>query len=238
MPFWQHVQRCEHCAFWQSTDPSNSHGVCTGEWNNARRPFWAEPREAVTRWDDGAACPAYKHDGHKAHPLDDARTFIALAEVGDRLPMRTYSRTDPQRAMAEVLHRNNHFFTIRFLNAHYRLRLDGTTTEHAGTIMGMEEWGVDLAGKIERAEARVESPELAIGILKAAKVGDKLNLIGYPPFNHVRKTATVLVKTDKFLTIRIDKRRRKNKMHASGPLAGIIEGEVWTLDTTVTGGPP
>lgn len=232
MPFWQHVQRCENCAFWQSADPSNGHGTCTGEWNSAKRPYWAEPREAITSWDDGQACAAYKHDKRKPHPLDDARAFISLAEVGDRLPMRTYSRGEPQRTTAEVVHRNSQFFTVRMLNAHYRLRLDATTTERAGTIMGMEEWGVDLGGLIERREARTEQPELAKAIIDAAVVGSTLHIVGYPPFNHVRKTAKVLIKTDKYLTIRIDRHRRKSKMHAAGPLAGIIEGEVWTLDTT------
>lgn len=232
MPFWQHVQRCENCAYWKQTDPSNHHGTCQAEWSEPKRPFWAEPREAVTSWDDGPSCAAYRHEKDKPHMLDDARAFLALVEEGDRIPMRTYSRGEPQRATAEVMRRNNRFITIRFLNAHYRMRLNATLHAHAGTIMGMEEWGVDVYGRIEHAEARTEHPERAIEIIKAAEVGSILELIGYPPFHRMRKTAKVLTKTDKYLTIRIDRHRRKMKMHAAGPLAGIIEGEVWTLDTT------
>ena len=235
MPFWQYVQRCENCKFWHRNDPSDYTGVCRAEVEaDLKLPFWREPEPggALTVWDQGTACPAYKHERDKPHILDDARAFLALVEEGDRIPMRTYSRGEPQRAMAEVMRRNNRFITIRFLNAHYRMRLNATLHAHAGTIMGMEEWGVDVYGRIERAEARTEHPERAVEIIKAAHVGSIVELIGYPPFHRMRKTAKVLGKTDQYLTIRIDRHRRKMKMHAAGPLAGIIEGEVWTLDTT------
>lgn len=232
MPFWQQVQRCENCAYWNRSDPSSPCGLCQAEWHTKGRPYWAEPRFMETQWDDGAACAAYRHESRRPHPLDDARAFIALSEVGDIIPMRTYSRGNISRTNAEVLYRNNSYITVRMLNGTYRLRLNSTNGHHAGTIIGMDEWGVDMQGEIKRHDPEAMHPERAIEIVASTKPGDHINLIGLPPFHRMRKTAKVLGKSDKYLTIRIDRSRRKSKMHASGPLAGIIEGEVWTLDTT------
>lgn len=233
MPFWQQVQRCENCAYWKRDDPSHPEGWCKAESSLDKRPFWAEPRQVHTAWDDGAACNAYRHESRRPHPLDDARAFIALSEVGDIIPMRTYSRGNVSKTEAEVLYRNNSYITVRMLNGTYRIRLNSTNGHHAGTIIGMDEWGVDMQGEIKRHDPEALHPELAIGMVSKAKPGDHLPLIGLPPFNRMRKRAKVLGKSDKYLTIRIDRSRRKSKMHAAGPLAGIIEGEVWTLDTTI-----
>lgn len=233
MPFWQQIQRCEHCAHWKQADPSDDKGVCWGEHAAKRMPFWSYARETRTKWDDGMTCQAYKHDANKTHPLDDAHAFIALAEVGDKLPMRTYSRGEPSRAaLAEIVHRNSQCFTVRMFNGLYRMRLNATTTHKAGTLIELDDWGVDTQGEIERIAARVEHPEKAVDILKQAKVGSTIGLVGYPPFNNMRKTAKVLGISDRYVTLRIDRHRRKSRMYVSGPLAGIIEGEVWTLDTT------
>lgn len=231
MPFWEGVQRCEHCAHWKPSDPSDEHGYCTGD-HVTKRPFWAIPTIISTKWDEGTACPVYRHQREKPHPLDRAPTVLLGAEVGDRLPVRTYRRGDIDRASAEVIHRNRHFLVVRMLNGSYRMRLNFTEHFYAGTIIELEDWGLDMEREIERVAARKEHPERAVALLQGLRIGSIIPLVGYPPFAHLRKTAKVLGISDKYITIRIDRHRRKSKMHASGPLAGIIEGEVWTLDTT------
>lgn len=232
MPFWQHVQRCEHCKFWQRNDPSSPEGVCSAEWAMKHRPFWAEPRQLATRWDEGTACTAYKHDSHKPHPLDRAREYLLTVDKGDKLPMRSYRVGEVDHATAVVVSRNQRHLIVQLFNGTHRLRIDATDNHRGGTIMGMEEWGIDTEQPIEHVRLPTEHPERAAEQVAAMKPGDTIHLIGYPPFRHVRKTAKVHAVTDKYVTIRIDRYRRKSKMHAAGPLVGIIEGELFALDTT------
>lgn len=231
MPFWEQVQRCQNCRFWRQTDPSNTEAICAVE-HEMKQPFWHMAIMPVTRWDEGTACRVYRHDANKPHLLDDAPALLALVEVGDRLPMRTYRIGDVDHAIAEVVHRNNTTVTVRMLNGTYRIRIRPTEHHYGGTVMDMEEWGIDVHGSIERAATVQQQPGRANEMLFAVKVGDLLPLVGYPPFTGMRKTGRVMAISDKYLTIRIGQRRRKAKMHHKGPLAGIIEGEVWTLDTS------
>lgn len=232
MPFWQQVQRCEHCKFWKRDDPSSPIGTCMGQFEVKRRPFWVQPVEFETRWDEGTACSAYKHDRHKEHPLDGAREYLMLVEKGDMIPMRTYRLGEVDHTMAELVSRNSKHLIVKMLNGTWRIRLDGTEQHKGGTVMGMEEWGIDPERKVEYVRRSLERPERAVEILAKVQPGDTINLIGYPPFNEMRMTARVLTVTDKYVTIRIRHYRRKSKMHARGVYAGIIEGELFTLDTT------
>lgn len=231
MPFWQNVQRCQNCRFWKTSDPSSVTGECMAAVLNPRRPAWMDDETtAVTFWDHGTTCRAYKHDKHKPHPLDDARGRLVTVNPGDVIPMRTYNLGTISHATAKVLRFDKRFVTIELFNAHYRIRLDATEFEKPGTVVGLPDWGIDLAGPIMRAPSRREEPAKAASMLHAIKTGDSVPLIGYPPFDGMRKDARVLVAAADHLTIRIG--RRKAKMYRRGALAGIIEGEVWCLDTT------
>lgn len=235
MPFWQQIKRCENCQHFNRSDPSDSEGLCT--WEPERKPEWMDVMEPVPRvHTDGVFCDTYKHvpGRDQQHPLNEARAFLARANRGDTLPMRTYAIGEVDRAEAVVESHTRNFVNVRFLNGHYRIRYDATDRDHAGTVIGMERWGVDTAGQIKRAGATFTvHPELAEGILTKLKVNDWITLIGYPPFDGQRKQARVMRVQPNRLVLQIG--RRKAYMHRRGPLAGVIDNDVFVLDTTEEG---
>lgn len=229
MPFWEKVRRCENCRKWHQPDPSAVLGQC--QHVPERSPFWAQPATHDTRFDEGTTCPAYEHAKDKPHPLDNARAYLATAQVGDVLHMRTYNRdVVTSYQAAEVVRHNRNFVTVRMFNAYYRIRRDPAPRERGGTIIGMEQWGVDTSQPIMRAGVQREHPERAEGMLRKLAKGDTIRVMGYPPLDNMRKDATVLTLTAGTLTLRIG--RRKVRMHRKGPLAGITIDDVWVLDTT------
>lgn len=233
MAFWEKVRRCENCRKWKQPDPSAPVGTC--EHVPDRAPFWTQPLTHDTKWHDGMECPAYEHAKNKPHPLDNARSYLATAQVGDTLLMRTYTRgADTTFAHADVVRHNKNFVTVRMFNAFYRVRrdsaTDGSARYHGGTIIGMEQWGVDTSAPITRAGVQREHPERAEGMLRNVKKGGVINVIGYPPLDNQRKEARVLTISAGTLTLRIG--RRKVRMYRKGALAGCTIDDVWVLDTT------
>lgn len=233
MAFWERVRRCQNCRKWKSDDPSAPVGTC--EHVPDRAPFWTQPITHDTRWDDGKECQAYEHAKNKPHPLDNARAYLATAQVGDTLLMRTYSvGVETTFAHADVVRHNRNFVTVRMFNTFYRVRRDAAQVaskwHHGGTVIGMEQWGVDTSAPITRGGVPREHPERAEGMLRSLRKGDTIRVIGYPPLDNQRKDAKVLTISAGTLTLRIG--RRKVRMYRKGALAGITIDDVWVLDTT------
>lgn len=229
MPFWEQVRRCENCRKWKQADPNDAVGTC--EHVPDRAPFWTQPTTHDTRFDEGKQCPAYEHQKRKPHPLDHSQAYLASAQVGDVLPMRTYGISDiTSYAHAEVVRHNRVFVTVRMFNASYRIRRTDCDRQHGGTVIGMEQWGVDIAQPIKRAGVQREHPERAEGMLRGLHVGDLVPLLGYPPLDNLRRQAKVMALSAATLTLRVG--RRKVRMYRKGPLAGLTIDDVWVLDTT------
>lgn len=236
MPFWEQKKRCENCKHYREDDPSGHAGVCN--WQPPTKPFWKmipEPEIAV-RYDQGTDCETFAYDKHPAHPLDNARAYLALAQNNDVIPMRTYDRGTIDHGTARVVHHNRMCVTVDFLNARYRIRLDPVerpTRIHGGTVIGMERWGVDLSQPIQSAATFTVHPERAEPMLRNVKVGDKLQLIGYPPFDGMRRSARVVHVRPNEVVLKLGTRSvRHSHMVRKGPLAGTVMGDVWVLDTT------
>lgn len=224
-------QKCANCRFYRQHDPDDEDGECT--WQPVRAPFWfAPPRSPLFLTpDSGTDCEAHMYDKHRPHPLDQARAFLAQRQVGDLIGMRTYGRGSISRQSAKVLRHTKNFVVIELFNRHVRVRYDDTTRgERGGTVMELPDWGVDFHAQVVPATARAEHPERALNLLRGIKVGDEVPLIGYPPMDGMRRMARVTQVYANKLKIRIGK--RKALMYRRGTLAGIIEGDVWTLDTT------
>lgn len=231
MPFWQKIKRCENCQFFRRRDVSDTAGTC--EWRPERAPGWYGPAAHMpVTYDYGTECDAYRHlkEKDRTHPLDFARPFLATANKGDTIPMRTYDIGEVSRATAVVEQHGRSFVAVRFLNGLYRIRLEPTDREHGGTIIGMERWGVDTGGTIVRGETFTAHPDRAEPMLAKVKAGEFIPLIGYPPFDGQRRQAMVLRVQPNRLQIKLG--RRKAWMHRRGELAGVIEGDVYVLDTT------
>lgn len=240
MPFWESVRRCENCALWRQNDPSFSTGFC--DWKPERRPFyisakdgWAPPR--TTSYTDGSECAAYVHVKRKPHPLDKSTAMLVKAQVGDLIPLRTWSIVDKSRSdgdisrtEARVLSHSKKFVVVRAWNTTHRIRVRASVRERAGTVIGMEDWGLDVGRPIQKRVPRTEHPERAVGMLRKVRAGGTVPIIGYPPLDGVTRDAKVLVVAATHLVIRIG--RRKVQMIRTGPQAGIIPGEVFTLNTT------
>ena len=233
MPFWENVRRCENCALWRQNDPSNALGFC--DWKPQRPPFyisakagWAPPR--TTSHFDGEQCPAYVHVKRRPHPLDLSTAILVKAQVGDTLTLRTWWVGDISRIDAQVLSHSKKFIVIRAWNTTHRLRKRASVRERAGTVIGMEDWGLDVHRPIQKRVPRTERPERAAGMLRKVKAGGTVPIIGYPPLDGITRDAKVLVVAATHLVVRIG--RRKAKMIRIGPQAGIIPGEVFTLNTT------
>lgn len=229
MPFWQQVKRCENCAFWVSHDPADTTGRCT-YFDSAKRPPWLESATATTAFDEGRNCTVYRHQPDKPHPLERAEPTVALLQVGDRITLRTYERGAVSRTKATVLKHLPDYLAVEAFNGRHRLRRRIAYRGYAGALVGMESWGIDLDAPIERAAPRKEHPERAVGMLSMVARGQWLPLIGYPPRDGERIKAQVIDVKPGFLTIKIG--TRKARMYRKEPLAGIIEGEVFVLDTT------
>lgn len=238
MPFWQPLKRCETCRFFVQDDPSNPEGYCS--WEPTGGPNWLVDLEGDSNvsYDDGEDCDAFRYDKHKPHPLDQARGYLARAQVGDTIGMRTYSIGAVSRTRAKVMRHARTFAVVEMFNRHVRVRYEPTNRgQRAGTVIEMEDWGVDPAATIGTPSLmRGEHPERALDMLRRVRAGDKVPLIGYPPLDNQRRTATILSYDANKLTLRIG--RRKVVMYRRGALAGIIEGDVWTLDTTEAGDGP
>lgn len=163
--------------------------------------------------------------------LEGAAAVMLTVQAGDWVPVRTYGDEGVGREMAYVARIGRRFAMVELFNATYRMRLrDSPRLGPAGMIMGLESWGLDMERTIERAGVRKEHPERAGWMLRGVKPGYFLPLIGYPPMDGHKLDAFVTAVTPQYVTLRVG--RRKAKMHRTGPLAGIIEGEVYVLDTT------
>lgn len=229
MPFWEQCRCCRNCRFWRQRDPSDEMGHC--QWVLVARPFWMDEMSEITKHDDGTTCRAYRHEAHKLHELDASRSYLAKAQVGDQITMRTYDIGAISRTEAEVVKHTPRFVIVRMFNDYRRVRLEATAARHrAGSVVGMEDWGVDLQAPIMRGTVELQRPERAEGMLAGVKRGDRVPVMGLPPFDGQRKQLYVTSTSKNLLFLAFG--RRKLRMHRAGPLAGIIEGEVWTLDTT------
>lgn len=235
MPFWQNIQRCEHCRHWVQADPSDAAGRCS--WTPPRAPFWQEMplllalgNSNVTHRDSGSTCAAYSHQRWRPHPLDRAPSILSRVLVGDLLPMRTYDYGEVTRSTAEVTAHHKHFVAIRMLNANYRMRIRATEFQRPGTVVGLPSWGLDVDRPITKRVEHAEHPERAAAMLAKVRTGDALPLVGYPPFDGMRRRGKVGTVTGSAIRVRVD-RKRVAWMHRTGPLAGVMPGEVWTLDT-------
>jgi hypothetical protein len=210
------------------------YGKCTAE-EHVKLPEWATPQLGITSYTDGKTCPTYTHDAHPPHLLDKAIAIITDVDVGDRITLRTYERGKSiAREQAEVLRITPTTMVVRFLNATHRIRIHGTqrSGHHPGTVIDMDSWGIDPEAPIVRKAERTEHPERAPEMLKGIKVGDEVPLIGYPPFDGMRKRVKVIrMRQNGDLVVRMNSKRTA-RMHRKGPLAGVIDGEVFCLDTT------
>ena len=160
-----------------------------------------------------------------------AAAVMLTVQAGDKVPLRTYDGGDPGHATAPVLRIGRRFAMIELFNRTYRMRLrDSPRLGPAGMVMGLETWGLDMERPIIRGGVRKEHPERAGWMLRGVKPGYFLPLIGYPPMDGHKVDAFVVAVTPQYVTVRIG--RRKARMYRNGPLAGLIEGDVYVLDTT------
>lgn len=230
MPFWQQCKRCENCRFWHAADPSDTEGVCRYLASATMVPAWTHTVEAKTRFDDGKECPVYRHQPDRPHPLERAEGIVAGLLVGDRITLRTYERGAVSREKGLVVRHAPEFLLVDAFNTRHRLRRRTAVRGYAGTLVGMESWGIDMDAPIEREPPPKEHPDRAAGMLAKVRKGQWLPLLGYPPFEGQRIRARVLSVHPGHIFVRI--KRRKARMYRKDPLAGIIEGEAWVLDTT------
>lgn len=230
MPF-RKPQRCENCEHWRQADPNMVLGRCAAK--PLRVPFWADPLLGIpnTAYTDGSNCEAFNYDKWREHPLDKAPGILMQAQVGDTLTLRTYGIGKPiDRMEAKVVGHSKNFVTVEFLNAAYRIRVDDTQRlGRAGMVVGMPDWGLDVEAEIRRAEFEQERPELAEKMLRNVRIGDWVPLIGYPPLDGISRTGRVYGVEKGRLKLKVG--RSKRVMYRTGPMAGIIEGDVFVLDT-------
>lgn len=237
---FQKPKRCENCRFWRQQDPSDAIGDCT--WEPERAPFWYpvirkfhhdKPPTIALPYTSGEDCEAFMYEKHKPHPLDNARALIAKAQVGDALMMRTYTMGAINHAKAIVLRHTKNFAVVEMFNTHVRVRYDATARgERPGTVIEWPDWGVNTQLGIMPSTqyTRTERQELAGDMLRGVKIGDEVPLIGYPPMDGEKRIGIVRAINANKLTLSIG--RRKVVMYRRGAMAGIIEGDIWTLDTT------
>lgn len=240
MPFWQAVKRCENCRFWREQSPGSPIGSCDQP-EHVVQPFWklSLPRNAsnyfhhATGFDQGSDCDAYEHDAHKPHALDKTGEFMAPVLVGDKIPMRTYERKGfSSHLNAEVLAFGRGWAKIRMLNRDYRMRTVDTKRGRAGTVVGLPSWGLDTQGKVVRNAVAPDHPERAENLLLVVAPKMRLRLRGLPPFDGMTRTVQVHAVSPDWIRFRLDGIKRR--MHRRGPLAGVIDGELWYLDTEDT----
>lgn len=229
MPFWQAIKRCQHCTFWRQIDPSAPVGTCEQQ-EHAKRPFWLRTPEMLhTQWDAGDDCATYLHDAHKPHPLDKAPAYMAMVQPGDTITLRTYAIGDVSRVPAKVLrYAGRNFAIVGAFNGEYRMRLRDAARGRAGTLVGMEGWGVDV-------EARPISPEREqYDHQRMLDTLAKLTDPGYITLNNLldpskRLRTRITSLTRDRVGFSIEGRNRTTMR--TGPMAGVIAGELWTVDT-------
>lgn len=231
MPFWQRVKRCENCKHWQRADPSDVTAECHAP-TPARLPFWQRLLPAQTTGkDDGKDCDAYSHIRQRAHPLDHAGELVIRAQVGDRIPMRTYGPGHVSHTEARVIRHTLGACIVEMHNTPHRIRYRAAQGHRPGTVIGLERWGVDMNGRVIRATVKREDMTRAKGMLAGVKVGDTIRLLGYPPFDGMTKDVRVSVVEKTRIAVRLG--RGKQWMHRTGPHAGLlINNPLWVLDTT------
>lgn len=235
MPFWQAVQRCFNCKNWKADDPSSIEGICQPP-VPPRRPFWNQddvPPMYQTKHDDGALCPGYVHQRDKPHPLDRATAVLIRLRPGDKVTIRSFApgRGLIDRAQADVLRITSSHVVVTAFNAEYRIRIVASVRERPGTVVNLDGWGLDPDAPVQRATARLERMQEAELRLAKVKSGDKVPLLGYPPFEGQTKEAHVLATRGKLIRMRCGHGPVLN-MHRKGPLAGLIENDpLWVLDT-------
>lgn len=229
MPFWTAVRKCLHCMYWRPADPSAILSDC--EAKPERPPFWLHTDPTPTRFDEGTTCPAYVHDKRKPHPLDRSPGIIVGLAKDDVIQLRTYTPgTALSTTKAEVIRVGRDHVTIRMFNAEYRMRVRSTERERAGTVVGMEDWGIDTVAPIQRAGRPMHDMRRAPELLAKVRVGDKVPLVGYPPFDGMTKQAHVLRAGRDELVLRCG-HGPKLYMHRRGPMAGLVSNDpLWILD--------
>lgn len=230
------VRRCFNCMHWKSPDPSARLGQCNAP-KPQRVPFWMAA-STVPGWftphDAGTECPAYTHGGrHKPHPLDDSPRVTMVVCKGDTLPMRTYPEgTDTySEADATVVGYGKNHLVVEMLNARYHVRIAASVRHRAGTVIGAEEWGVDMDRPVRRSGRALLTLEGAEEFLARVKKGMRVPLTGLPPFDGVQQVAYVVAKRKDDLIVRVGNRGKRMTMAATGPLAGMVTSDpLWILD--------
>lgn len=236
MPFWQLVQRCANCLHWKSVDPSAAFGKCEAP-RPVDAPFWmAWPQQtdlSVTRYDQGYDCDGYVHGKHKPHPLDAAPAIVVGLNKDDTIGLRTYTQGSyVSRTTARVVRVTTTYAIVQVFGREYRMRMNPARRERGGTLVDMPEWGLDLDTPVTRASRPKEQWHRAAAILHDVQKGDKVRLLGYPPFEGKRKRAHVLRAGATELLIRCGQ-GPKLRMYRTGPMAGLlVEDPTFVLDTT------
>lgn len=224
------MKRCETCIHWKDADPSHALGLC--QKRDLKLPVWAKVEGSpITHYLDGRDCKTFDNTKRKPHLLDATTKTLMAAKKGDHLTMRTLNRGgERDYRQALVLGAGRIFVDIELFNARHRLRIHRTAAGLAGTAASLPGWGVDPSKPLDRGNKRTERPERAVEMLTGLKRGDRIPVIGYPPLDSVRKQARVMVVGRQKLTLRLG--RRKVWMYRTGPMAGIIENDIFVLDTT------
>lgn len=229
------VRRCFNCLHWKSPDPSDRLGRCNAP-PPQKVPFWMKTPAPgwITTHSDGTDCPAYAHGGrHKPHPLDDSPRVTMVVCKGDTLPMRTYPEgTDTySEADATVVGYGKNHLVVDLFNVRHHVRIAASARHRAGTVIGVEEWGVDLARPIRRSGRPVGDLAGAEAFLARVKKGMRIPLTGLPPFDGVQKVAYVVANRRDDLVIRVGNAGKRLTMAATGPLAGMVVNDpLWMLD--------
>lgn len=234
MPFWQAIKSCAHCRFFRREDPSEDGGYCT--WRAAKPPFWighthADHDHSVMDC-DGKDCQAYDHlpDKDRPHPLDKAAWYMTDVQAGDTITVRTYSVGAVTYIAARVKSYHRGFAVIEMMNRSYRMRLKDSKRGRAGTIIDLPDWGLDVEAPVQRKDREQYAMEKALALLANVKAGDVITLVDVLNGNQYRGERVTAVSKAR-ISLTIDGRRRW--MHREGPLAGVIEGELWVLELTV-----
>jgi hypothetical protein len=233
--FMARVKRCFTCTHWRAADPSHRIGQCTAG-RPPKTPFWHKDEEFAPRntfHHQGVDCAAYVHDKRKPHPLDNATALLLPLHKGDVIHLRTYLEAKPVEVVpAEVIGHGKNHVRVRFFNAEWHIRIRPSERHRAGTVIGWESWGIDPHGDIVRAGRPLNKLDDAEQRLAKVIRGSRIQLVGWPPFDGVRKTAYVVSTHRDYLVIRVGNAGKKLTMQRTGPMAGIVTNDpLWTLYT-------
>lgn len=230
------VRRCFNCLNWKAPDPCSTVGGCTPPPPKGL-PFWAAGSVApyhMTGHDEGKTCPAYAHGGmNKPHPLDQSPRVTMVVCKGDMIPMRTYVEGAGGHSVAEakVLGYGKNHLIVELFNTTHHIRIAASARQRAGTVIGVESWGVDMDAPVRRSGRPVGNLEGAESFLAGVKTGMRVPLAGLPPFDGVTKVAYVVGRPKKdTLLIRVGNRGKRMTMATTGPLAGLVTSDpLWVL---------